>query len=263
MKSKLYINRSFWAGLIVFLLVMLPVLGRKTGEKIKPDGFLYNAMKWRCIGPFRGGRVTAVTGVVGKPYTYYFGATGGGVWKTEDGGLNYSNVSDGFFKTGSVGAVAVSEWDTNVVYVGMGEAPIRGNVSHGDGVYKSVDAGKTWTHIGLSDTYQISRIRIHPNNPDLIYVAALGHVYGPNEDRGVYRSKDGGKNWEKILYQSDRAGAIDLILDPTNPRIIYAGFWEAGRTPYSLTSGGPGSGCASRGRQGSERSGTPSCAHRA
>lgn len=242
MKSKQHIRKSFWAGLIISLLILSPVLGQQAKEKIRSDEFLYKAMKWRCIGPFRGGRVTAVAGVAGKPYSYYFGATGGGVWKTEDGGLNYTNVSDGFFKTGSVGAVAVSEWDTNVVYVGMGEAPIRGNVSHGDGVYKSVDAGKTWTHIGLSDTYQISRIRIHPKNPDLIYVAALGHVYGPNQERGVFRSNDGGKNWEKILYQSDRAGAIDLILDPTNPRIIYAGFWEAGRTPYSLTSGGPGSG---------------------
>lgn len=242
MKIKFHRDKFFWAGLIVSLFILSPVLGQQSGEKIKSEDFLYSAMKWRCIGPFRGGRVTAVTGVKGKPFTYYFGATGGGVWKTEDGGLNYTSVSDGFFKTGSVGAVAVSEWDSNVVYAGMGEAPIRGNVSHGDGVYKSTDAGKTWTHMGLSNTYQISRIRIHPKDPDLIYVAALGHVYGPNEERGVFRSKDGGKNWEKILYQSDRAGAIDLVLDPSNPRIIYAGFWEAGRTPYSLTSGGPGSG---------------------
>jgi len=241
MKCKQHISKSFWTGLIISLLILSPVLSQPAKEKVKSDEFVYKAMKWRCIGPFRGGRVTAVAGVVGKPYTYYFGATGGGVWKTEDGGLNYTNVSDGFFKTGSVGAVAVSEWDTNVVYVGMGEAPIRGNVSHGDGVYKSVDAGKTWTHMGLADSYQISRIRIHPRDHDLIYVAALGHVYGPNQERGVFRSKNGGKNWEKILYQSDRAGAIDLILDPTNPRIIYAGFWETGRTPYSLTSGGPGS----------------------
>ncbi|HDR67652.1 MAG TPA: glycosyl hydrolase, partial [Bacteroidaceae bacterium] len=211
-------------------------------EKSGPDEYLYKAMKWRCIGPFRGGRVTAVAGVVGKPYTYYFGATGGGVWKTEDGGLNYTPVSDGFFKTGSVGAIAVSESDPNVVYAGMGEAPIRGNVSHGDGIYKSTDAGKTWFHTGLSNTHQISRIRIHPENSDLVYVAALGHVYGPNEERGVFRSKDGGKNWEKVLYQSDCAGAIDLILDPNNSSIIYAAIWEAGRTPYSLTSGGPGSG---------------------
>ncbi|MCK4430781.1 MAG: glycosyl hydrolase, partial [Candidatus Aminicenantes bacterium] len=188
------------------------------------------------------GRVTAVAGVYSQAFTYYFGATGGGVWKTEDGGLNWKPVSDGFFKTGSVGAIAISEWDLNVVYVGMGEAPIRGNVSHGDGMYKSTDAGKTWKHIGLADTSQISRVRIHPRNPDLVYVAALGHIYGQNQERGVFRTEDGGKTWKKILFRSDKAGAIDLILDPLNPRIIYAAIWEACRTPYSLTSGGPGSG---------------------
>jgi photosystem II stability/assembly factor-like uncharacterized protein len=203
---------------------------------------LYSALQWRCIGPFRGGRATAVAGIASQPFTYYFGGTGGGVWKTEDGGMSWRNVSDGFFKTGSVGAVAVSEWDPNVVYAGMGEAPIRGNVSHGDGVYKSQDAGKTWTHMGLTETRQISRIRIHPRNPDLVYVAALGHVFGPNEDRGVFRSRDGGATWEKVLYRSDKAGAIDLILDPHNPRVLYAALWEAWRTPYSLNSGGPDSG---------------------
>jgi photosystem II stability/assembly factor-like uncharacterized protein len=206
------------------------------------DSNLYKAMKWRCIGPYRGGRVTAVAGVPSQPYTYYFGATGGGVWKTEDGGLNWKPVSDGFFKTGSVGAIAVSEWDPNIVYVGMGEVPMRGNVSHGDGMYKSDDAAKTWKHIGLSDTSQISRVRIHPQNPDIVYVAALGHVYGPNEQRGVFRSKDGGKTWEKVLYRDNKAGAVDLVLVPSNPRIMYAALWEFYRTPYSLSSGGPGSG---------------------
>jgi len=203
---------------------------------------LYKAMSWRCIGPYRGGRATAVTGIPSQPYTYYFGATGGGVWKSEDGGLNWRPVSDGFFKTGSVGAIAVSEYDPNIVYVGMGEAPIRGNVSHGDGMYKSLDAGKTWKRIGLEDTSQISRVRIHPRNPDIVYVAALGHVYGPNEQRGVFRSQDGGETWEKILYRDDKTGAIDIILDPSNPRIIYAAFWEFFRTPHSLSSGGPGGG---------------------
>ncbi len=215
---------------------------RSSGLQSSYDGALFKAMKWRPIGPYRGGRVTAVTGIPGLPHTYYFGATGGGVWKSEDGGLNWTPVSDGFFNTGSVGAIGVSEWDPNVVYVGMGEAPIRGNVSHGDGMYRSTDAGKTWIHVGLSDTSQISRVRIHPRDPDLVYVAALGHVYGPNEDRGVFRSKDGGKTWEKVLYRSDKAGAIDLILDPFNPRVLYAAIWEASRTPYSLTSGGEGSG---------------------
>ncbi len=213
---------------------------RKVAPTIPPDA--YKALRWRCIGPYRGGRVTAVAGVVQKPLIFYMGATGGGVWKTEDAGLTWFNISDGFFKTGSVGAIAVSPSDPNIVYVGMGESPIRGNVSHGDGLYKSTDGGKTWIHLGLKDTRQIARIRIHPQNPDLIYVAALGHVYGPNDQRGVFRSRDGGRTWEKILYRSDRAGAIDLILDPTNPRIIYAALWEAYRTPYSLVSGGPGSG---------------------
>jgi len=214
----------------------------KKANKDKYDQSLYKAMTWRCIGPFRGGRATAVAGIPSQPYTYYFGATGGGVWKTEDGGLSWVCVSDGFFKTGSVGAIAVAEVDPNVVYVGMGESPMRGNVSHGDGLYKSVDAGKTLRHIGLNETSQISRVRIHPRNPDLVYVAALGHVYGPNEERGVFRSKDGGLTWEKILYRDNKTGAIDLVLDPSNPRIIYAALWEFYRTPYSLSSGGPGSG---------------------
>ncbi|MDH4272400.1 MAG: glycosyl hydrolase, partial [Candidatus Aminicenantes bacterium] len=199
-------------------------------------------MEWRSIGPYRGGRVTAVAGIPNQPDTYYFGATGGGVWKTEDGGLNWKCVSDGFFRTGSVGAIAVSEYDPNVVYVGMGEAPIRGNVSHGDGVYKSTDAGKTWKHLGLADTSQISRLRIHPRDPDLVYVASLGHVYGPNDDRGVFRSEDGGKTWERVLFRNNKTGAIDLALDPSNPRVIYAALWESGRTPYGMNSGGPGSG---------------------
>ncbi len=212
------------------------------GKKAGFDQDLYKSMRWRGIGPYRGGRVTAVAGVSSQPYTYYFGACGGGIWKTEDGGLNWRPVSDRFFKTGSVGAVAVSEWDPNVVYAGMGEVPMRGNVSHGDGVYKSTNAGRTWKHIGLRDTSQISRIRIHPRDPDLVYIAALGHIYGPNEERGVFRSKDGGKTWEKILYRNEKTGAIDLILDPSNPRVIYAALWEFYRSPYSLSSGGPGGG---------------------
>ena len=199
--------------------------------------------QYRSIGPYRGGRSAAVAGVASQPMVYYYGATGGGVWKTTDGGINWESVSDGsVFGTGSVGAIAVAESDPNVVYVGMGESPIRGNVSHGDGVYKSNDAGKTWKRIGLEDTRQIPRIRVHPKNPDLVYVAALGHVWGPNEQRGVFRSKDGGKTWEKVLSRGNKAGAIDLILDPSNPNVIYAGFWEVYRKPWTLESGGPGSG---------------------
>jgi photosystem II stability/assembly factor-like uncharacterized protein len=174
---------------------------------------------------------------------FYYGATGGGVWKTTDGGMNWESVSDGsVFGTGSVGAIGVSDSDPNTVYVGMGESPIRGNVSHGDGMYKSTDGGKTWKRIGLEDTRQISRIRVHPKNPDLVYVAALGHVWGANDQRGVFRSKDGGKTWEKILSRGNKAGAIDLILDPTNPDTMYAGVWEVYRKPWTLESGGPGGG---------------------
>lgn len=201
----------------------------------------FEDLKYRLIGPFRGGRSAAVTGVPTQPTTFYFGSAGGGVWRTHDGGSNWKNISDGFFG-GSIGAVAVSEWDPNVIYVGGGEKTIRGNVSHGDGMWKSLDKGKTWTHIGLADSRHIPRIRIHPKNPDLVYVAALGHLYGPNEQRGVFRSKDGGHTWEKVLFPSNQAGAVDLIMDPGNPRILYASTWRVLRTPYSLESGGEGSG---------------------
>lgn len=200
-------------------------------------------LQYRHLGPFRGGRSVAVAGVPSQPLVYYFGATGGGVWKTTDGGVNWESVSDGQpFGTGSVGAVEVSPSDPNVVYVGMGETSIRGNVSHGDGVYKSVDAGKTWKRMGLEDTRHIGRVRVHPRNPDVVYVAALGHLFGPNEQRGVYRTKDGGKSWERVLFKSNKAGAIDLVIDPNNPNNLYAAIWEAKRTPYSLESGGPDSG---------------------
>ncbi len=199
------------------------------------------ALAWREVGPYRGGRSAAVAGIAGDPLTYYFGAAGGGVWKTTDAGVSWKNVSDGFFG-GSIGAVAVSEWDPNVVYVGGGEVTVRGNVSHGDGVWKSTDAGKSWTHMGLGDSRHIPRIRIHPKNPELVYVAALGHLFGPNEERGIFRSQDGGASWEKILYVNDEVGAVDLAMDPTNPRILYASFWRVLRTPYSLESGGEGSG---------------------
>jgi len=199
-------------------------------------------LAWRDIGPFRGGRVVAVAGDPQHPRVFYFGSTGGGVWKTTDGGLSWTNCSDGFFKTASVGALAVAPSDPNVLYAGMGETTIRGNIAHGDGVYGSTDGGKTWRHLGLADTRAIARVRIDPRDPNTVYVAALGHVWGPNEERGLYRSRDGGKNWEKILYRDERSGAIDLSIDPTNPRILYAAFWEAGRTPWQLTSGGPGSG---------------------
>ena len=218
-----------------------PIRAQTPAPAEKPDQL--KALQYRSIGPYRGGRCAAVTGVPSQPSVFYYGATGGGVWKSTDGGINWESISDGsVFGTGSVGAIAVADSDPNTIYVGMGESPIRGNVSHGDGVYKSTDAGKTWKRVGLEDTRQIPRIRVHPKNPDLVYVAALGHVWGSNDQRGVFRSKDGGKTWEKILNRGNKAGAIDLIIDPTNANILYAGFWEVYRKPWTLESGGPGSG---------------------
>ncbi len=200
---------------------------------------LFGSLEWRCIGPHRGGRVVAVAGDPSEPQVFYFGACAGGVWKSEDGGAYWQNVSDGYFRTAAVGAIAVADSDPNVVYSGMGESCIRGNVSSGDGVYRSTDGGKTWSHLGLENTRHIARIRIDPRNPDIVYVAALGHAFGPNEERGVFRSIDGGATWERVLYQSERAGAVDLSLDPNNPRILYAAIWQALRTPWMFTSGGP------------------------
>jgi photosystem II stability/assembly factor-like uncharacterized protein len=203
---------------------------------------LLDKLEWRQAGPFRGGRVGAVAGDPKDRNTFYFGSTGGGVWKSQDGGLYWENVSDGFFKRASVGGIAVAASDPNVIYVGMGESCIRGNVSHGDGVYRSTDAGKNWTHLGLDDTRNIGKVRVDPNDPDTAYVAALGHAHGANTTRGVYRTRDGGKTWKRVLYRNDRAGAIDLSIDPKNARIIYATIWEAIRRPWELVSGGPGSG---------------------
>jgi len=219
--------------------ILIALIPASAAASTKYDSELFQTMRWRNIGPFRGGRVTTVAGVPGQPLVYYQGATGGGVWKTEDGGITWKNVSDGYFKTGSVGAVAVAPSDANVVYAGMGEACIRSNFSHGDGVYKSTDAGRTWTHLGLGDTRQIGRIRVHPQNPDLVYVAAVGHASGSNTERGLFRSKDGGKSWEKVLYKDDRTGAADVALDPANPRILYATLWPVKRTPWGVFSGGP------------------------
>jgi photosystem II stability/assembly factor-like uncharacterized protein len=201
----------------------------------------FSALKYRLIGPFRGGRSAAVTGVPGKPMHFYFGSTGGGVWRTQDGGASWQNISDGFFG-GSIGAVAVSESDPNIIYVGGGEKTVRGNVSHGAGMWKSDDAGKTWKALGLADSRHIPRVRVHPKNPDLVYAAVLGHLFGPNKERGIYRSKDGGATWQQVLFVNEEVGAVDLVLDPNNPRILYASTWRIKRTPYSLESGGPGSG---------------------
>jgi photosystem II stability/assembly factor-like uncharacterized protein len=200
----------------------------------------YKALEYRLIGPFRGGRSAAVTGVPNKPNLFYFGATGGGIWKTSNGGREWENISDGFFG-GSIGAISVSKSDPNVIYVGGGEKTVRGNVSSGYGIWKSVDAGKTWTSSGLGKSRHIPRIAIHPTNSDIVYAGVLGNIYKPSQDRGLYKSIDGGKTWEKTLFSNEHSGVVDLIIDPTNPRIIFASTWRVQRTPYSLSSGGEGS----------------------
>jgi len=202
---------------------------------------LFKGMKYRPIGPFRGGRSLTASGVAGDPTTYFFGATGGGVWKTTDGAVTWSPVFDKE-GTSSIGSLAVAPSDPNVIYVGTGEGCIRGNISHGDGVYKSVDGGKTWKNIGLHDSRAIGKVIVDPHDANVVFIAALGHPYGPNTERGIFRTTDGGKNWERVLYKDENTGGIDIAFDPHNAHILFASLWEARRTPWSLTSGGPGSG---------------------
>ena len=211
---------------------------KKAQTQFSPE--LHESVQYRSIGPFRGGRSAAVVGVANQPKVFYFGATGGGVWKTIDGGETYKNISDGYFG-GSIGSVAVAPSDPNVLYVGGGEVTVRGNVSSGKGVWKSVDAGKTWNYLGLPNSRHIPRMVVHPQNPDIVYAAVLGDLYKPNNDRGVYKSVNGGKSWNKILFSDVQAGAVELVMDPTNPRHLYASTWRIQRTPYSLSSGGEGS----------------------
>ena len=205
-------------------------------------GRVLSSLRWRNIGPHRGGRVVAVTGHPTELTHFLMGSTGGGVWRTLNAGVTWENISDGFFQTASVGALAFAPGDPSVIYAGMGESCIRGNVSYGDGMYKSSDGGRTWRHAGLSETQHIARVRVHPHDPDRVMVAALGHAFGPNPERGVYRTRDGGRNWDLVLSRSDDTGAIDLAMDPSNPRIWYAALWQARRGPWSLSSGGPESG---------------------
>lgn len=201
------------------------------------SGDQIHGLDYRMIGPYRGGRVTAVAGHAAHPFTFYFGSTGGGVWKTTDAGQTWGNISDDYFAVGSIGAITVAPSDPNVLYVGTGSADLRGNVSAGKGLYKSTDGGDSWRLAGLEKTGQISAIQVHPDNPDVVYVAALGNVFGQDPERGVYRSLDGGESWEKVQYVSDKTGAIDLVMDSNNPRVLYAGFWTAERKPWTLIDG--------------------------
>lgn len=232
-------------------LQLLPLLVIFTASAASPspgptpvgtiDEKLFKGMHWRVVGPFRGGRALAIEGVPGEPDTYYFGAVAGGVWKTTDGGANWLPLFDKE-DISSIGAIAVAPSDHNVVYVGTGEAAIRGNTTYGTGVYKSIDAGRTWKNIGLKDTRQIGALIVHPQNPDVALVAALGHAFGPNQERGIFRTTDGGKSWTKVLGKDENTGGIDVVFDPHNPNIVFAALWEARRQPWFFSSGGPGSG---------------------
>ncbi len=236
--------------LLLILLLALPFFTtaqrrkkKATGPAIVLNDSLYSGLKWRNIGPFRGGRSVACTGVVGRPMTYYMGTTGGGIWKTVDDGITWKNISDGKLNTGTVGAIAVAESNPNLIVVGMGEHAARGVMtSMGDGVYKSTDAGKTWKHIGLDETRHISDVIIHPSNPDILFVAAQGAQYGPSQQRGIYRSKNGGETWERILFVDSTTGASSLSMDMNNPLILYAALWQHRRYPWTMESGGHSSG---------------------
>ena len=241
-------HTNTWSALIILLLLVTPSVAqigseRATYQEVIFNPGLYQNLNWRNIGPFRGGRSVAVAGVPGNPTVYYMGSTGGGVWKTEDAGISWKNLSDGFFRTGSVGAIAIADSDPNVIYVGMGEHAVRGVMtSHGDGVYKSTDGGKSWSYLGLPMSRHISSIQIHPENPDLVYVAVQGALYGPTKARGIYKSEDGGRTWRRALFIDENTGACDLAMDVNNPRILYAGMWDHIRTPWQIRSGGLGSG---------------------
>ena len=224
---------------LLFLTIFFGIYSESSNAQTYNED-LYGALEYRLVGPFRGGRSAAVTGVPNKPNLFYFGATGGGVWRTKDGGRAWENISDGFFG-GSIGAIEVADSDPNVIYVGGGETTVRGNVSSGYGIWKTEDAGKTWVQSGLEKGRHIPRITVHPKNHNIVYAAVLGNIYKPTQERGVYKSTDGGKNWKRTLFANEDAGAVDLIMDPNNPRILYAATWNVRRTPYSLSSGGEGS----------------------
>ena len=231
------------AALIAAPVALLALLAAPAAAQSAPgQAALMPPLEWRSIGPDRGGRSIAVAGHSDRPFEYYFGATGGGLFKTTDGGSSWSPVTDGQIRSGSVGAVTVAESNPDVVYIGMGEVQLRANVLQGDGVYRSDDGGRNWRHVGLENTQAIGRIRVHPTDPERAFVAALGHPFGPSADRGVFRTTDGGRTWDKVLFRNDRTGAVDLVMDPHDPDVLYATLWEVHRKPWQLWSGGEGSG---------------------
>ena len=227
------------------LLLLITIFAVSTNvtaqKKLNDDSVLLSKVKYRSVGPYRGGRSGAAVGDLNQKNTFYFGATGGGVWKTIDGGSNWKIITDKYFG-GSVGCVSVAPSDATVLYVGEGENSLRGNVSEGFGIWRSDDGGRNWKNLGLKDARHIIRIVIHPKNPDVVWVAAMGHLFGPNEERGIFKTTDGGKNWKKVLYVNNQTGCSDLVMEPGNPGVLYAGTWRMLRTPYSMESGGEGSG---------------------
>lgn len=239
-----FVRRAPASALASAVFAALIATGAPTSAhaQMRIDSTILSNFQWRSLGPDRGGRSIAVSGVRGRPNEAYFGAVGGGLWKTTDGGESWAPMTDGQVGSASVGAIAVSESNPDIVFIGMGETCIRGNIMAGDGVYKSTDAGRTWTHVGFRDAHNISKIRIHPANPNIVYVAAFGHHGAPNPERGVFKSTDGGRTWRKVLYRDDKTAAIDLSIDPRNPNVMYAALWEAYRVEYQMSSGGPGSG---------------------
>lgn len=226
---------------LIGVIAILP-FSRLHAQQVSQETSFFKGMSWRNIGPNRGGRSLAIAGSSSRKLEYYFGAVGGGLWKTVDGGFNWKPVTDGQLNSSSVGAIGIAESNPDIVYIGTGETEFRGNIMQGDGVYKSTDGGKTWKNIGLKNTQSISRIRVHPTNPNIVYVSALGHAFGPNDERGVFKTTNGGVTWKKILYKGDRAGAEDLTIDPNNPEVIYATIWQVYRTPYKMWGGGGASG---------------------
>src|SRR5207249_4026108 len=257
-RSRITVSATAWFALVLLISSVSPAQRqtesqreRKPKEQAaavenatpapKNEDPTFKGMKYRPIGPFRGGRSLTASGIPGDPTTYYFGSTGGGVWKSIDGALTWKPVFDKETSLG-IGSLAVSVSNPNVVYVGTGEACLRGNIAQGDGVYKTLDGGKTWKNVGLHDSRAIGKVIVNPTNPDIAFVAALGHPFGPNPERGIFRTIDGGKTWEKVLYKDENTGGIDIALDPHNPNILFAALWQARRTSWSMASGGPGSG---------------------